>query len=136
MKIKTKKRIGLITFLILGFSLTIFFILKVFEQNLLFFITPTQIVKKEYPIDRSFRLGGMVLKGSIKTENIKHTFFVTDFSYNIEVKYEGLLPDLFKEGQGVIVTGKFIDNVFIASELLAKHDENYMPPEVAKMMKK
>lgn len=105
-----------------------------FQDNLLYFYNPTQIVAGEAPSGRTFRIGGLVTQGSLqKTEGtLKIRFMVTDYKESIPVNYEGLLPDLFREGQGVIAHGRLADNgEFVADEVLAKHDENYMPPEVA-----
>ena len=105
-----------------------------FQDNLLYFYNPTQVVAGEAPSGRTFRIGGLVTQGSLqKTEGtLKIRFTVTDFKESIPVNYEGLLPDLFREGQGVIAHGRLADNgEFVADEVLAKHDENYMPPEVA-----
>ena len=106
-----------------------------FQDNLLYFYNPTQVVAGEAPSGRTFRIGGLVTQGSLqKTEGtLKIRFMVTDYKESIPVNYEGLLPDLFREGQGVIADGRFdAAGVFQAEMLLAKHDENYMPPEVAK----
>ena len=105
-----------------------------FQDNLLYFYNPTQVVAGEAPSGRTFRSGGLVTQGSLqKTEGtLKIRFMVTDYKESIPVNYEGLLPDLFREGQGVIAHGRLADNgEFVADEVLAKHDENYMPPEVA-----
>jgi cytochrome c-type biogenesis protein CcmE len=105
-----------------------------FQDNLLYFYNPTQVVAGEAPRERTFRIGGLVTQGSLqKTEGtLKIRFMVTDYKESIPVNYEGLLPDLFREGQGVIAHGRLADNgEFVADEVLAKHDENYMPPEVA-----
>ena len=105
-----------------------------FQDNLLYFYNPTQVVAGEAPSGRTFRIGGLVTQGSLqKTEGtLKIRFMVTDYKESIPVNYEGLLPDLFREGQGVIAHGRLADNgEFVADEVLAKHDENYMPPEVA-----
>lgn len=105
-----------------------------FRDNLLYFYNPTQVVAGEAPSGRTFRIGGLVTQGSLqKTEGtLKIRFLVTDFKESIPVNYEGLLPDLFREGQGVIAHGRLADSgEFVADEVVAKHDENYMPPEVA-----
>ena len=105
-----------------------------FQDNLLYFYNPTQIMAGEAPSGRTFRIGGLVTQGSLqRTEGtLKVRFIVTDFKESIPVNYEGLLPDLFREGQGVIAHGRLTDDrEFVADEVLAKHDENYMPPEVA-----
>ena len=114
------------------------FILNAFNSNLVFFFSPSQIAAKEAPIGRSFRIGGMVEKGSLKRESngLTVSFVVTDTAKMIPVVYNGILPDLFKEGKGVVAQGKLTnDGVFHADEVLAKHDENYMPPEAAAALK-
>ena len=107
-------------------------VLNAFQSNLVFFFSPSQIVAKEAPLDRAFRIGGMVEKGSVKRQGDGLTvrFNVTDTAQTIPVVFTGILPDLFKEGKGVVAQGKLgPDGVFKASDVLAKHDENYMPPE-------
>ena len=107
-------------------------VLTAFNQNLVFFFTPTQITSKEAPIGRVFRLGGMVEMGSVKRDGVNVSFRVTDTAQIVSVAYSGILPDLFKEGKGVVAQGTLGDDgVFRAREVLAKHDENYMPPEAA-----
>ncbi len=107
-------------------------VLTAFNQNLVFFFTPSQITAKEAPTGRTFRLGGMVEVGSVKREGINVSFRVTDTAQIVPVTYSGILPDLFKEGKGVVAQGTLGDDgVFRAKEVLAKHDENYMPPEAA-----
>lgn len=113
-------------------------VLNAFQSNLVFFYTPTQIVKKEAPIDRSFRIGGLVEAGSIQRQpdGLTVRFIVTDTAQRVPVMYKGILPDLFKEGKGAVAQGKLgADGVFVADQVLAKHDENYMPPEAAKALK-
>jgi cytochrome c-type biogenesis protein CcmE len=106
------------------------FVLNAFQSNLVFFFTPTQVFQGEAPKERAFRVGGMVKEGSLVKDGENIQFVVTDFAHEVPVKYTGLLPDLFKEGKGVVAQGKLSDNkLFAASEVLAKHDENYMPPE-------
>ncbi len=106
------------------------FVLNAFQSNLVFFFTPTQVFQGEAPKERAFRVGGMVKEGSLVKDGENVQFVVTDFAHEVPVKYKGLLPDLFKEGKGVVAQGKLSDNkLFAASEVLAKHDENYMPPE-------
>jgi cytochrome c-type biogenesis protein CcmE len=114
-------------------------VLSAFQKNMVFFFTPTQILAGEAPRGRSFRLGGMVENGSIKrqADGVTVGFMVTDNAQKISVTYRGILPDLFKEGKGVVAQGKLDGNgVFTAEEVLAKHDENYMPPEAAYALKK
>ncbi len=107
-------------------------VLNAFQGNLVFFFSPTQVVAKEAPLERAFRIGGMVESGSLKRQNDGLTvrFNVTDTAKTIPVVYTGILPDLFKEGKGVVAQGRLgPDGVFHATDVLAKHDENYMPPE-------
>ena len=107
-------------------------VLNAFQSNLVFFFSPTQVVAKEAPLERAFRIGGMVESGSLKRQNDGLTvrFNVTDTAKTIPVVYTGILPDLFKEGKGVVAQGRLApDGVFHATDVLAKHDENYMPPE-------
>ena len=134
-----KKRIYKI--LIFFFAITSFITLLIYalSKNMVYFYTPSQIIKNEAPINSFIRIGGMVKENSLtKPQNsLKVSFKIHDLKKEINVYYEGILPDLFAEGQGVVMTGKLINkNTFIASEVLAKHDENYMPPEVSDMMKK
>jgi cytochrome c-type biogenesis protein CcmE len=113
-------------------------VLNAFNSNLVFFFSPTQVAAKEAPTGRNFRIGGLVEQGSIQREakGLTTRFVVTDLSKTIPVTYTGLLPDLFKEGKGVVAQGKLGDDgVFRADQVLAKHDENYMPPEAADALK-
>ena len=113
-------------------------VLNAFQSNLVFFFSPSQIAANEAPRERSFRLGGLVEQGSLKrdTSGLTVSFVVTDLAKTIPVTYTGLLPDLFKEGKGVVAQGKLgADGVFRADQVLAKHDENYMPPEAAEALK-
>jgi cytochrome c-type biogenesis protein CcmE len=112
-------------------------VLSAFQQNLVFFFTPSQIAANEAPQGRTFRIGGMVEKGSVKREGVEVRFVVTDTAKTIPVVYSGALPDLFREGKGVVAQGQLgADGVFRAREVLAKHDENYMPPEAAEAVQK
>ena len=111
-------------------------VLNAFQSNLVFFYTPTQIAAKEAPSGRTFRLGGLVVEGSVKRDGVKVNFEVTDTAQTVPVQFSGILPDLFKEGKGVVAQGQLgADGVFAAREVLAKHDENYMPPEAAEALK-
>ena len=113
-------------------------VLKAFQSNLVFFFTPTQVASKQAPLDRNFRIGGLVEEGSVKrqADALRVNFKVTDGAQTIPVTYVGILPDLFKEGKGVVAEGKLgADGLFTASQVLAKHDENYMPPEAAEALK-
>ena len=128
------KRIALIVagLAILGIAVTL--VLSAFRSNLVFFFTPTQVVEHEAPQGRNFRIGGLVEKDSVKRQpdGVTVRFVVTDTAKSVPVTFRGILPDLFKEGKGVVAQGKLgTDGVFAASEVLAKHDENYMPPEAA-----
>lgn len=111
-------------------------VLNAFQSNLVFFFSPSQIVAHEAPVGRTFRLGGMVQEGSVKRDGVKVSFVVTDTAKTVPVVYEGILPDLFKEGKGVVAQGQLQGGVFVAREVLAKHDENYMPPEAAEAVKR
>ena len=112
-------------------------VLTAFEKNLVFFFTPSQVAANEAPSGKTFRIGGMVLEGSVKREGVEVRFSVTDTAKSIPVVYQGALPDLFREGKGVVAQGQLgTDGVFRAREVLAKHDENYMPPEAAEAVKK
>jgi cytochrome c-type biogenesis protein CcmE len=108
-------------------------VLYAFQSNLVFFFSPSQVIAGEAPRDRAFRIGGLVQAGSVKrAEGLTVQFVVTDTAHSIPVAYTGILPDLFREGKGVVAQGKVgADGIFRASEVLAKHDENYMPPEAA-----
>jgi cytochrome c-type biogenesis protein CcmE len=132
-----KPRHRRLIFVVLGLVLigvTAALVLNAFRSNLVFFYSPTQVADKEAPVNKTFRLGGLVEKGSLKRlpDGITVTFVVTDTGKSIPVRYKGILPDLFKEGKGVVAQGRLEpDGVFQAQEVLAKHDENYMPPEAA-----
>jgi len=138
-----QKRMSFVAVLVAGVAIAITLALKAFNENLLYFFSPTQVLAGEAPKDHSFRLGGLVVDGSVKRDpnSLKINFDLTDTENVIAVTYEGILPDLFREGQGIVATGKLrLDesnkNAFFADEVLAKHDENYMPPEVADTLKK
>ena len=109
-------------------------VLNAFQSNLVFFFSPTQVAAGEAPQGKAFRIGGMVKEGSVQREadGVTLRFVVTDTEQEMPVRYKGILPDLFKEGKGAVAQGRFGDDgIFVASEVLAKHDENYMPPEAA-----
>ncbi len=113
-------------------------VLSAFQKNLVFFFTPSQVAANEAPQGRTFRIGGLVAPGSVKrqADGVTVQFIVTDTAKNIPVVFKGILPDLFREGKGVVTQGRLgPDGVFQASEVLAKHDENYMPPEAAEALK-
>lgn len=106
-------------------------VLNAFEENLVFFFTPSQVINGEAPKNRAFRIGGMVKEGSVQRDGVNVRFVVTDTANDVPVTYTGILPDLFREGKGVVAQGKLDESgkMFQATEVLAKHDENYMPPE-------
>ena len=140
---KRQNRMILVALLVSGVFLAGYLGIKAFSENLLYFYTPSDIVNGKVPDDKSFRIGGLVEDGSVKRDGMLVKFTVTDNAESIAVIYEGILPDLFREGQGVVASGsidkecskawvgKKCKRTFIATEVLAKHDENYMPPEVA-----
>jgi cytochrome c-type biogenesis protein CcmE len=133
------KRIAAILVGVIALGVATALVLAAFRENLVFFFTPSQIAAHEAPQGRSFRIGGMVEKGSLKrqADGLTVQFTVTDTAKSIPVTYRGSLPDLFREGKGVVAQGQLgADGVFRASEVLAKHDENYMPPEAAEAVKK
>jgi len=133
-----RKRMIVVGLILLGVSIASFFALTAFQKNLLYFFTPTQVAAGEAPRGYPFRVGGLVVQGTVQREpnSLNVRFSVTDGGATIPVTYSGILPDLFREGQGIISIGKMNDQgVFVASEVLAKHDENYMPPEVADSLK-
>jgi cytochrome c-type biogenesis protein CcmE len=112
-------------------------VLNAFQSNLVFFFSPTDVVENKAPVGRTFRIGGLVEEKSVRRDGLTVRFAVTDTAKTIPVVYTGILPDLFKEGKGVVAQGKLgTDGVFTASEVLAKHDENYMPPEAAAAVNK
>jgi cytochrome c-type biogenesis protein CcmE len=129
------KRAAIIGGGLAALALAAYFVLNAFESNLVFFFTPSQIASGEAPKNRTFRVGGMVREGSIKRDNLTVAFVVTDTAKEVNVSYTGILPDLFREGKGVVAQGKLgADGQFTATEVLAKHDENYMPPEAQHAM--
>jgi cytochrome c-type biogenesis protein CcmE len=123
-------RFALIAGGVLVLALAAAFVLNAFQNNLVFFFTPTQVLKGEAPKNKTFRIGGLVKVGSLQRDGTDVSFVVTDTAQEIPVRYSGLLPDLFKEGKGVVAQGRLdAQGLMTASEVLAKHDENYMPPE-------
>ena len=117
---------------VVALALATALVLRAFEKNLVFFFTPSQVAANEAPLGKTFRIGGMVVMGSVKRDGVDVSFEVTDTAKSIPVLYRGPLPDLFREGKGVVAQGSLgVDGVFRAREVLAKHDENYMPPEAA-----
>ena len=132
------RRIALILIGVAGLAVAATLVLTAFQDNLVFFFTPTQVVANEAPQGRAFRVGGMVEKGSVKRQpdGVTVHFVVTDTAKSIPVAFKGVLPDMFREGKGVVTQGRLENGLFVASDVLAKHDENYMPPEAAEALKK
>ena len=136
---RRRQRLILVAVALGALALATWLILSAFQKNLVFFFTPTQILAGEAPRNKSFRMGGMVELNSLKrdADGITVSFIVTDTVQRLPVHYRGILPDLFKEGKGVVAQGKLgADHRFVADEVLAKHDENYMPPDAAYALKK
>ena len=133
---KVKGRISFVSLLFLFLTISIFFILISLKDNLLYFLTPTEVYQKEdIEIGKSMRIGGMVKKSSITTSSDEIKFIITDFKNEIMVTYSGTVPNLFSEEKGVIAEGRLKDKkFFIAKRILAKHDEKYMPPEIKKVL--
>ncbi|MDC8444374.1 MAG: cytochrome c maturation protein CcmE [Nitrosomonas sp.] len=128
------KKLAVITAGVTALGFAAVLVLNAFQSNLVFFFSPTQVIANEAPVDKSFRIGGLVEEGSVQREQDSTTvrFAITDTAEAIQVVYTGILPDLFREGKGVVAQGKLDSNgIFRADEVLAKHDENYMPPEAA-----
>ena len=133
------KRFAAIAIGVAALGVSAMLVLSAFQKNLVFFFTPSQVAANEAPQGRTFRIGGLVTSGSVKraADGVTVQFVVTDTARSIPVVYRGILPDLFREGKGVVTQGRLgADGVFVASEVLAKHDENYMPPEAAEALKK
>jgi cytochrome c-type biogenesis protein CcmE len=125
------KRIGIVIGALALVGGAVGLVLNAFQSNLVFFYSPTQVAAQEAPLGKTFRLGGLVEAGSVKRDGLNVSFVVTDTVKATPVRYQGILPDLFKEGKGVVAQGQLRGGVFEAREVLAKHDENYMPPEAA-----
>ena len=136
---KRRNRIVLIVLVLAGIAVAATFALKAFNENLMFFYQPSQVIAGEAPVGRLIRVGGLVTTGSVQrqSDGLTVNFDITDNAETITVQYTGILPDLFREGQGIVAHGQLQgDQLFVADEVLAKHDENYMPPEVADALKK
>ena len=133
-----KKRLYLIGMMVGGIAIATLLALKAFDDNLMFFFSPSEVVAGEAPTGHPFRIGGLVMDDSVKrqSDGLTVAFGLTDNAKEVTVQYTGILPDLFREGQGIVALGQLReDGIFVASEVLAKHDENYMPPEVASSLK-
>ena len=134
---KRKQRLYLIGLMIAGVGLAVGLALSALNQNINLFFSPTQVIAGEAPSSATFKVGGLVVDGSVKRSESDLTvqFDLTDTAESITVAYSGILPDLFREGQGIVATGSMENDVFVATQVLAKHDETYMPPEVAEALK-
>ena len=134
---KQKSRMRVVLLVLAGLCITSLLALNAFRSNLMYFLTPAEVVAGDYPEQGMYRLGGMVVEGSVRRlENgITVEFDLTDYEQTVTVRYTGILPDLFREGQGIVAHGKLDNQLFTAEEVLAKHDESYMAPEVAEAMK-
>ncbi len=133
-----KKRLTLIGLMVAGIAVATWLALNAFDENLMFFFSPSEVVEGKAPTGHPFRIGGLVENDSIKRkpDGLTTSFVLTDNAEKVTLEYTGILPDLFREGQGIVAMGQLnTQGVFIASEVLAKHDENYMPPEVAESLK-
>ncbi len=136
-----KRRLALISLMVIAIAIAVALILNAFQKNILFFFSPTQIAAGEAPVGHPFRVGGLVKVDSLSRsdDGLTVSFVITDNYRDIKVSYTGILPDLFREGQGIVAMGTLSNGaspLFTASEVLAKHDENYMPPEVAEALEK
>lgn len=132
-----KRRLLMVTALVAGVGLATTLALRAFQENMLYFYSPTEFVHLDVPKERTIRVGGLVADGTVTREPGSMTieFLVTDHAYSVPVRYTGVLPDLFREGQGVVARGRVGEGgLFLADNILAKHDENYMPPEVAQAL--
>ena len=134
-----QRRMTFVALIVAGVAGAAVFALQAFEENLLYYYSPSQVAAGEAPAARAFRVGGLVSDGSVRRESgsMEVRFDVSDYAHTVTVSYSGILPDLFREGQGIIARGRLGDDgTFVAEEVLAKHDENYMPPEVADSLHK
>jgi len=132
-----RKRLAIILGIVASVGVATALVLNAFQSNLVFFYSPSQVAAKEAPTGRTFRIGGLVQAGSVQRDGVQVRFQVTDTVKTIPVRYQGILPDLFKEGKGVVAQGSLgADGIFVAREVLAKHDEIYMPPEAADALKR
>jgi cytochrome c-type biogenesis protein CcmE len=134
-----QRRLGLVVGILLGVSIAGVLALSAFRKNVAFFFDPSQVAAGQVAVGQQFRLGGMVTQGTVQRApgSLEVRFVVTDFAHDVPVSYSGVLPDLFREGAGVVAQGRLrADGTFVADEVLAKHDEKYMPPAVAKSLKR
>lgn len=135
---RRQQRMLLVGLVLAGVAVAVMLGLRAFQENLLYFYSPSQVAAGEAPAERKFRMGGLVVDGSVRRTpgTLAVSFTLTDTLTEVPVTYTGILPDLFREGQGIVAHGRFAGGVFQADEVLAKHDENYMPPDVADSLKK
>ena len=120
-------KIYLLGFFLIAIISIVYFVLKALDKNIDLYLTPTDVIESNYEMNNQFKLGGMVKEGSVKKTDLEVEFIVTDFNEEILISYQGILPNLFKENSGVVASGSLDGNIFKAKEILAKHDENYMP---------
>jgi cytochrome c-type biogenesis protein CcmE len=130
MKTIRKQRLITVLLILTTSALGSFLIIRALDSNLDFFFTPSELFKQEIPNNKRIKVGGMVLEGSVTRDKTNISFVITDYEGSIDVEFDGLVPDLFKEGSGVVVLGYLKDKTLIAEDVLAKHDENYMPPSI------
>ena len=130
MKAIRKQRLATVLLILTTSAIGSFLIIRALDSNLDFFFTPTELFKENIPNNKRIKVGGMVLEGSVSRDKTNISFVITDYEGSINVKFDGLVPDLFKEGSGVVVLGYLQDKTIIAEDVLAKHDENYMPPSI------
>jgi cytochrome c-type biogenesis protein CcmE len=130
MKAIRKQRLATVFLILITSALGSFLIIRALDSNLDFFFTPSELLQENIPINKRIKVGGMVLDGSVTRDKTNISFVITDYEGSINVEFDGLVPDLFKEGSGVVVLGYLKDKTFIAEDVLAKHDENYMPPSI------
>ena len=130
MKAIRKQRLATVLLILTTSAIGSFLIIRALDSNLDFFFTPSELFKENIPNNKRIKVGGMVLEGSVLRDKTNISFVITDYEGSINVKFDGLVPDLFKEGSGVVVLGYLQDKTIIAEDVLAKHDENYMPPSI------
>ena len=130
MKAIRKQRLATVLLILTTSAIGSFLIIRALDSNLDFFFTPSELFKEEIPNNKRIKVGGMVLEGSVRRDKTNISFVITDYEASIDVEFDGLVPDLFKEGSGVVVLGYLKDKTLIAEDVLAKHDENYMPPSI------
>lgn len=136
---RRKRRLAMVSVLVVGVAGAAALFLAAFRENLVYFYTPSEVVAGEAPAERRFRIGGLVVDGSVERapDSLQVRFAVTDTARTVAVTYDGVLPDLFREGQGIVADGRLDGNgTFVADRVLAKHDENYMPPEAAEALER